>query len=505
MWRNLVFKLSLFIFFVALLGAVGVAISWVWGRFGPSRSEVYTMQAEVFPLVANVTQASTSCDLSVRHYRQIGSEVQFELVSTTGHLTPYRVKIVQKGKDVTFRNVPHRVGAWLSLPELRLADGPATLTISSENSPECEIRGVFDFHTARIKEILSSSDWIRQGSDDIQLDVRPIAYEGKLYLKDFANYQDGRTKVYLIDNRIVRGLEEGVEVQPGYLYSVIACWIDAPYSEWWNSLRNRTIRQQNIWVKGNPDDSERPAFLTRIPIPTWFTLSRDFHAQFDKRFPTFNPIEEKWVLQYRHSANVPLSSYFRRGVTHLPAWEKGVEPESSHWIVPSDFFKGKDESWFASLPKEKVEALADSLPPAGILGLNFDFLNKKYSPEVKQRLWWFVQRIRSTNPQVQIFDYWGGGAYINSIFRDKNAILPQKHRGEYENPARLDSNANLAPFTKGMGLADVFNVSPVDVFPTSFLVILPTASPQTITWYFLPFTLPASIVSFPSKIKRKTK
>jgi hypothetical protein len=467
MWRKKVLKYLPILLFVSLITGVGASIHWVWKRFGPSKTEVYTMKAEALPMVRNVSNPIAPCNLTVRHYRQIGREVQFELYSGQSGLAPYRVEISQKGENYIFQQVPHRAGIWLTIKNLRLSDGPATIRIISENDPQCIATADFDFDSNRADEILPIAHWIRQGSEDIMLDVRPIQHNGKLYLKDFANYQDGRNRVYLIDDIVVQGLENGMEIKPGYLYSVIACWIDAPYSEWWNSLRNRSIRQQNIWIKGDPDLPQPVTSLKAIPIPDWFTLARTFTVQFDRKFPKFQPIPGKLVMQYRLNEDASLQDYFNRGITHLPKWEEGIPPQKAHWTEPPGFFGDKDESWFSSLTRKEVEEYADRVFPSNVYALDFEFWGQVYSPAVKQRLLWFVQRVKQNNPNVQMFDYWGGSIYHNRNFWHEKDINPEPFSREYDS-VPPPTNTNLDPLPNGQSLSDFFSITPVDIYPKSF-------------------------------------
>ncbi|MPR36510.1 hypothetical protein GBK04_25020 [Cytophagaceae bacterium SJW1-29] len=462
---------SLIIFAFALLAATG---TWAWKRFGPTTSVAYIGQSEAFPEVRMLAN-NPACNLTIRHYKQIGREMQFELYAAQGGLAPYTVEITQKGQKFQFRKVPHRAGIWLTLPDLRLSDGPATIRIVSENSSECVASAEFDFNAQKAREILSHALWIRQGSEDLMLDVRPVEENGKLYLKDFANYQDGRNRVYLIDNIIVDGLENGLEIKPGYLYSVIACWIDAPYQEWWNKLRNRTIRQQNVWIDKLPNQKHTASTLTPVPIPDWFGLSRTFNVQFDTQFPKFEPIPGKLVMQYRLNAGVPPSNYFERGVTHLPRWEETVPPQKTHWTEPPGYFKDKNEAWFSGLSRAEVEKLADGVYPSGVYAYDFEFWNRDYSPAIRERLVWFSKRLKERVPSMQIFDYWGGAAYHNPSFFDKLSTGLSSFSAEYQNPT--PTYHNFEPLSSGERLSDYLSISPVDVYPKSFF----SGDPEGIT------------------------
>lgn len=482
----------------AVLAVTG---TWGWKRFGPTTSVAYIGKPEGFPLVRNVAD-NPGCDLSIRHYKQIGREMQFELYAAQGGLAPYTVEIGQKGQKFQFKGVAHRAGIWLTLPNLRLSEGPATIRIVSENKPDCVTTAEFDFSAQKARAILSNALWIRQGSDDLMLDVRPVEEKGKLYLKDFANYQDGRNRIYLIDNVIVQGLDQGMEIQPGYLYSVIACWIDAPYQDWWNKVRNRSIRQQNVWIDKLPTPKKTATALTQIPIPDWFGLSRTFHVQFDTQFPEFAPIPGKLVMQYRLNADVPPANYFKRGVTHLPRWEETVAPAQTHWTEPPGFFQDKDEAWFSSLSRSEVEKLADGVYPSGVYAYDFEFWNRDYTPAIRERLIWFSKHLKKRVPTMQIFDYWGGAAYHNPNFWHKFGIDPAPFSADYKNPK--PTYRNFEPLPSGEKLSDYFTITPVDVYPKSFF----SSDPDGITPnnYLLLSSIHTARINrlFPSQKNNKT-
>ncbi len=463
-------KNTIFLFALVITLVAG-SVTWAWKRFGPSDSVTYSMQAEDFPLAKTIVAGSANCDLSVRHYKQIGRELQFELYASVGGLAPYKVDIEQKNRKYNFPTVPHRPGTWFSLVDLPLSNGPATIRIESLSQPGCSTVAEFEFDIKKANTELSSDTWIRHGSEDIMLDVRPVRANGKIFLKDFANYKDGRNRYYLIDNRIVEGLENGLEVQPGYLYSVTTCWIDAPYDEWWNKLRNRTMRQQNIWIAQISEDQPKSTSdLTPIPIPGWFSLSREINVQFDTRFPEFEPIKGKFALQYRLNAEVPPTNYFKRGVTHLPKWEheRNVPNQKLHWTEPPGFFKDRDEAWFSSLSQKEVEAYADQVFPCGVYAYDFEFWNRDYTPEIKQRLLWFSRRLKKNQPNMAIFDYWGGPAYRNRNFwSDKtDKIDPTYFSQDYTTPR--PSHNNLTRNAQGESMADYFSINMVDIYPVSF-------------------------------------
>ncbi len=444
--------------------------TWAWQRFGPSDAVAYQMEAEDFPMATNAISSSSDCDLSIRHYKQIGREIQFELNASVGGLAPYKVKISQKSRKYDFPDNSHRPGTWFTLADLPLSNGPATIRIESLSQPGCFAVADFEFDIGKANAAVDADAWVRHGSEDIMLDVRPIKVGGKLYLKDFANYKDGRNRYYLIDNHVIEGLENGFEVQPGYLYSVTTCWIDAPYGEWWNKLRNRTMRQQNIWIAPTSDKPQIQSSLTPISIPAWFGLSREMNVQFDTQFPKFKPIEGKLALQYRLNAEVPADNYFERGITHLPRGEneRGVPNQKLHWTETPNFFKDRDGDWFASLSQKEVEAFADQVFPTGVYAYDFEFWNRDYTPEVKQRLVWFSRRLHKKHPEMKIFDYWGGSASRNRNFwsDESDKIDPAFFSKEYSNPQ--PSHNNLTPNAQGESMADYFSLNMVDVYPVSF-------------------------------------
>ena len=445
-----------------LLALTGAGI-WSWQRFGPSEGKVFTEKIPAdFPMAVTIDSASNACDLTIRRYRQIGKEMQFELAANAGGLAPYRVEIIQNGKLQKFESVPHRTAMWLTLPNIELNAGKTSIKVTSLGQPGCETKAEFVYDAAKKTEILEDAKWVRQGSKDNYLDVRPVVKNNRIYLKDFANFNDGRTRVIMIDNIVVNGLENGIEVRSGYLYNVTAKWIDAPYNDWWNSLKNRSIRQQNIWIGSRAIPKEETS-LTKIDIPAWYKPSKDINVHFDTDFPEFQPIEGKLVMQYRLNNWVPAQNYFKRGITHLPAWEKSIPNEKIHWTAPPGFFQDKNQDWFASLTRKEVEALANTVPGFGVYAFDFEFWNQAYPPEVKQRLIWFAERVRQNYPKMYLFDYWGGSAYTNPHFNTFNDKKPGSFVNDYENPKPNHSNFDVMP--NGDSFQNVYNVSPADVYP----------------------------------------
>lgn len=435
---------------------------WAWNRYGPTQGKDFPEQLSALPIAITIDSASNACDLTVRRYKQIGKEMQFELAANAGGLAPYNVEITQNGKVQKFENVPHRVSIWLTLSNVNLNAGKSSIKVSSLGQPGCETTAEFEYDGAKKNEILEDAKWIRQGSKDNWLDIRPVVKGDKVYLKDFANFQDGRTRVIMIDNIAVSGLENGIEVHPGYLYSVTAKWIDAPYNDWWNSLRNRSVRQQNIWISKLGEQQEKSA-LTRVELPAWFSPSRDINVHFDTQFPEFQPIQGKLVMHYRLNNWVPAQNYYNRGITHLSAFEHDAPFNKLHWTVPPSFFQDKDQAWFGKLTKEEIETSANTIPGYGVYAFDFEFWNQVYSPEVKQRLIWFAQRIKKNHPEMNLFDYWGGSAYTNQHFNTMSDKKPGDFVKDYDDPK--PSHSNFDPLPNGDSFQGLYSVSPTDVYP----------------------------------------
>lgn len=434
---------------------------WAWNRFGSTSHKTYSEITEGFPVARTLDSASNACDLVIRRYRQIGREMQFELAANAGGLSPYDVSITQNGKTQTFQAVPHRYGAWLTLPGVTVSDGETQIKVTSLGQSGCETTAAFNFKAALSNEIPDAREWIRQGSKDNWLDVRPFRKDNKLYLKDFANYNDSRTKVVMIDGIVVNGLENGIEVKPGYLYSVTARWIDAPYNDWWNTARNRSVRQQNIWLSGRADVPKGTG-LTRIDIPDWFSPSRGINVDFDTSFPEFQPIKGKLVAQYRLNNYVPSTNYYNRGIGYLAGTEKEFPSEKLHYTATPNYFGDKDEKWFAQLSKEQVEALA-GVPGFGIYAYDFEFWNQRYPKEVIQRLIWFSNVVRKNHPNMHLMDYWGGGAYTNPHINTVGGANPKDFFKDYSEPKA--NNPNFDPLPNGESFRNIFNTTPIDVYP----------------------------------------
>ncbi|KQS31587.1 hypothetical protein [Dyadobacter sp. Leaf189] len=436
---------------------------WAWNRFGPSTDRHYPESTKDFPVATTIDSSSNACDLVVRRYRQIGSEMQFELAANVGGLAPYHIELTQSGKVQKFADVPHRYGTWLTLPQVDLNAGEASIKVISLGQPGCETTASFNFDEAIKKEIPDISQWIRHGSKDNWLDVRPVLKDGKLFLKDFANYQDGRTKVVMIDGIGVNGLENGVEVRPGYLYSITARWIDAPYNDWWNEMKNRSLRQQNIWISGRVSEQTKSA-LTRINIPDWFAPPRGLNVTFDTKFPEFEPVKNKIVAQFRLNDYVPAENYYKRGIGYLFNTEKEYPPSKLHYTATPNYFADQDDKWFSQLSKQEVESRA-GVPGFGVYALDFEFWNQKYSPDVKQRLFWFASVIKKNHPQMYLMDYWGGGAYTNPHINTVGGAKPADFYKDYQEPKSNNTNFDVMP--SGESLRTVFNTVPIDVYSKS--------------------------------------
>ncbi len=448
--------------FLTLLLTSGllVATFFLWKRFGPSQSP--QVQLSAYPLAIPVDSAVAPCGLVIRQYRQIGKELRFLLYAPGDGLLPFSVQLYRNDTVIAVNETFQLPGSWLRVPGIGLSSGETIIRIQSKHDTTCTAAASFYYNAAKNQEIADTSRWFRHGSDDDLLDVRVTESDGRFYLKDFADYRDLRTRTYLVDGIVVPHLEKGLEVRPGYLYTINARWIDAPYSDWWNNLRNRTSRQQAVWI--NPVGPPEPpdGRLTRVETPGWFNPSPVFSPWFDTRFPEFDPVAGKLVMQYRLNADVPVARYFRHGITHLPRWEPDVPPEQQHWTEYPGFFGDRDQAWFERLPRQEVEAFADRVGKIGAFAYDFEFWHRRYSPGVKQRLIWFSKRIRENHPAVYLFDYWGGAAYQNLNF-EQDGIRPLHFLSDYDAPR--PNHPNFEKAADGDFLGNYLNVSPVDVYP----------------------------------------
>ena len=458
--KNRILSKKIITWVIGILIVSGAACLWAWNRFGPSKNNIYIQKEQNFPFT-KTQKAASSCNLKIGRYRQIGDEMQFELEAADGGLAPFRVEISQGDSVLTFSDVPNRNGIWLSLQGIHLQTGPANLKLTSLGQQQCHTIASFFYNKDSVDQILAARDWIRQGSKDNWLDVRPVRKSGKIYLKDFANYEDGRTRVIMIDGIAVENLHKGIEVRPGYLYSITARWIDAPYNDWWNKLRSRSLRQQNIWIN-NPDTlSAEKSELTQIKIPKWFSPSKNTNVAFDTAFREFDPIKGKLVMQYRLNAYVNPQNYFKRGVGFLIG-EQDVPAQKLHYTATPNYFGDKGEDWFSGLTKLQVESLA-GIPDFGVYAFDFEFWSQNYPPKVKQRLIWFTRYIRKNHPNMQIMDYWGGGAYINRHINNMKGKKPMDYAGDYYKPK--SNTTNFDPLPSGDSFKDLFNITPADVYP----------------------------------------
>jgi hypothetical protein len=443
---------------LVLLFGVGIV---VYMRFGPSHKQFYAEVQQTDLFAKTIDSTKRACDLTVRRYKQIGAETQFELASSAAGLAPYDVEVVQEGNKMQFKNVPHRPGTWLTLENLELKDGVAVIHIKSLGQKDCETTASFVFDGKKRNEILGNDLWVRQGSKDNMLDVRPVLENGKIYLKDFADYQDGRTMVRMIDGVEVKNLKDGIEVKPGYLYSITARWIDGPYNDWWNKLRNRTVRQQNIWLNGKSKDAEQTV-LTKIETPSWFSFNKDINVYYDTEFPEFQPIAGKMVMQFRSNEWVSPQNYFKRGVNYLNGSEKDIPSQKLHWTATPNMFDDKNAEWFASLSREQVESYADKVPDLGVYAMDYEFWNQVYTPEVKQRLIWFSERLHKNHPNFLLFDYWGGAPYHNLHISKAGKVKPLDLVKDYAEPKA--NQPNFDPLPNGQSFQNLFGITPVDVY-----------------------------------------
>ncbi|WP_229208938.1 hypothetical protein [Dyadobacter luticola] len=434
---------------------------WVWNRFGPSEGRSYPEIINALPVAQTIDSSSSACDLVVRRYKQIGREMQFELASNAGGLAPYNVEISQNGKTQQFKDIPHRYGTWLTLPNVDLANGEANIKVTSLGLQGCETTALISFDGARKNEIPDPQSWIRYGSKDNFLDIRPVLKDGKFFLKDFASYEDGRTKVVMIDGIVVKDIEKGIEVKPGLLYSVTARWIDAPYNDWWNNVKNRSVRQQNIWIAGK-EHAKSSSALTRINIPEWFSPSPTLNVQFDTKIPEFQPISGKLVAMYRMNDDVPASNYYNRGISYLANVDGDQQISKMHYTATPNYFSDKDENWFGKLSKPEVEGMAGA-PGFGVYAYDFEFWNQHYPAEVKQRLIWFSDVIKKNHPKMYLMDYWGGGAYTNPHINTVGGANPKDLMKDYQEPKANNSNFDVLP--NGESLRNTFNTTPIDVYP----------------------------------------
>jgi hypothetical protein len=459
--------------FVVFLALTGIAAWKLFSRLLPANDEKIKVALSSYPAPVILSPDTSVHQLTVKNYRQIGRELHLLLYSHSARLSPFEAQVEQNGVLKEPIAIPPRPGSWLRFTLPPLEDGPFILHLKSLQDSTCSVRSLLHFHEQLAHEIADSTLWFRHGSDDELLDVRVVKKGEAYYLKDFANYSDGRSRTYLLEGMIIDSLDWGVEVKPGYLYSVSARWIDGSYTQWWNRKKRRSSRLQAVWIEPDPSSlpsGERAGRLTQIAIPYWFKPSPTFNPHFDTLFPKFTPIHEKLVMMYRLNQDVPVQSYFQRGVTHLPRWEHDAPPSKQHWTEPPGFFGDKDQNWFGGLSRKEVEEYADRVAAIGAYSFDFEFWNRQYTPNVKQRLLWFSNRLKANNPNLYLFDYWGGSAYHNTTFQDKNGVFSPSHfLADYERPR--SNHFNFGPLNDGDFFGNYFNITSVDVYPRPPLLV----------------------------------
>lgn len=462
-------KLFFFLFFLTL----SLVASWKLLKESlPVNQKTTHADFSSYPSPEILKKDPSRHDLSIIHYRQIGREIHLLPFSNSPNLSPFLVEFSQDGEIQTQIKLSSGPGSWLCFSPPHLATSPFTLTLRSLQDTTCHVQVQLEYDQHQASEIADTSKWFRHGSNDDFLDVRVLEKNGKYYLRDYSNYQDGRTRVYFLEGMIVEGLEKGIEIKPGYLYSVAARWIDGDYAHWWNKSKNRTSRLQTVWVE--PDTTKvneaGETRLAKVQFPEWFRPSRSFNPTFDTSFPKFQPVKDKLVMTYRLNQEVPVTSYFERGVTHLSRWEADAPPLNQHWTEAPGFFGDKDHNWFSTLEKSEVEEYADRVGKIGAYAFDFEFWNRQYTPKVKQRLLWFSKRLKENNPDLFLFDYWGGSAYHNTTFQDKNGTFsPLGFVGDYQSPT--SNHYNFEKLPDGDFFGKYFNITTVDVYPRPPLLV----------------------------------
>lgn len=425
-----------------------------------------------FPEPAIVQADTTLQQLALLRYRQIGREIYLLAYANAPGLAPFSATVSQVGASDTTYLLLGGPSAWLRFTPHNLGTGAFLLKLRSTKDTACSVTAQLHYEKSQKDELADAAHWYRHGSHDDLLDVRVLHRDGRYYLKDFADYHDGRTRTYFLEGAIVDDLENGLEVQPGYLYSVAARWIDGDYSQWWNRAKNRTSRLQVVWI--DPDSTTRQpgskSILSPVPIPRWFKPSQSFNPRFDTLFPEFEAAPGKLAMMYRLNLDQPASAYFNRGVTHLPRWEHEAPADKQHWTEAPGFFEDRDQDWFGSLTQHEVENYADRVGKIGAYAFDFEFWNRHYTPAVKQRLLWFSKRLRDRNPDIYLFDYWGGSAYHNTTFQDKDGVFsPSGFLRDYQKPK--SNHFNFEPTSNGDFFGRYFNITGVDVYPRPPLVV----------------------------------
>ncbi len=454
-------KYTFFLFFAATLGAA----AWIAFALLP-RSRTYAeVDLSRFPAPEIIRADSSRHQLTIQRYRQIGPEIRLLAYTPSAGIAPFTATVVQgdRRQEIVISAYP---GGWLRLTAGILETGPFILTLKSLKDSLCNVTAALEFDGMQAREIADTARWFRHGSDDDLLDVRVTVKNGKYHLKDFAGYDDGRKRYYFLESMRTDSLDKGIAVRPGYLYTVVARWIDGPYDQWWNRTRHRTSRLQSIWIA--PDSASSGAGsagrLSPVPFPGWFRPSQTFNPWFDRIFPEYEPVPGKLMMTYRLNRDVPSEAYFKRGVTHLPRWEQDIPAEKQHWTEAPGFFGDRDQRWFESLGRSEVEAYADRVGRIGVYAYDFEFWNRRYSPGVRQRLLWFSSRLKQNNPGMYLFDYWGGSAYVNTTFRDKDGnFTPAGFLQDYAGPR--SNHFNFEKNSDGDFFGRYFNMTAVDVYP----------------------------------------
>ncbi len=451
--------------FLLILGATLAAAVWIafallpWSRPHPG------VDLSAFPVPEVIRSDSSTHQLTIQRYRQIGPEIRLLAYTPSSGIAPFAATVAQGDRQQEIV-IPPSPGSWLRLTVGMLETGPFYLTLKSLKDSLCSVTVALQFDRERAGEIADTARWFRHGSDDDMLDVRAVIKNGKYYLKDFAGYDDGRKRYYFLEGMRTDSLNEGLEVRPGYLYTIVARWIDGPYDQWWNKTKYRSSRLQSVWIE--PDSAwhraENRGRLLPVAIPGWFRPSQTFNPQFDRIFPEFEPVPGKLMMAYRLNHDIPFEAYVRRGITHLPRWEQDVPAEKQHWTEAPGFFGDRDQQWFESLSRSEVEEYADRVGTIGAYAYDFEFWNRRYSPGIRQRLLWFSRKLKQNNPEMYLFDYWGGSAYVNTTFRDKDGnFTPAGFLRDYASPR--SNHFNLEKSSDGDFFGRYFNITAVDVYP----------------------------------------
>lgn len=454
-----------FLFFCTFV-LTGIAGYWIIKNTLPTKGQVFTPVFSQFPKPKLLTPDSSDHALSIQHYRQIGKEIHLLVYSQSENIAPFDAILSQFNQHRSKIVAVKEPGSWLRLATENLTSGPVQVELISQQDSLCRVKFELEYKAELAEEIADTAFWFRQGSYDEWLDIRVVQKNGHFFLKDFANYNDGRSKTYFVEGMITQGLEKGIKVLPGYTYTVVAKWVEKNYGQWWQRSNYRTSRLQSIYIHADTSNisSSTNASLTKIDFPSWFQPSTGFNPHFDKIFPEFEAPEGKLILMYRLNEDVPATNYLKRGITHLPRWEHTIPSEQQHWTEAPGFFEDKGEEWFSQLTKEEVEAYADRVGKLGVYAFDFEFWNRRYSSPVKQRLIWFARRLKANHPDLHLFDYWGGSAYHNTTFQTEEGYFnPLSFINDYHTPRANHYNFEKAP--DGDSFGKYFNITIVDVYP----------------------------------------